>query len=83
MAKLTHNQRLLLETLDEHAKAGGEAIGNSEIDTELNRRHNRHMGYDMIHGALKRMEKRGMVHRTAHKPIRWQITDAGRAALTA
>ena len=78
---LTRQQTLLLSTLAEHADGGGEAIGTHELDAEMNRRHNRHMGYDAMFGALKRLAKRGLVTRTLHHPSRWEITDAGREAL--
>lgn len=79
--KLTRGQELVLRTLAEHAAAGGEAIGNDELDTELNRRHNRHMGYDQLHSTLVRLHKRGLVDRDARRPARWSVTDAGKQAV--
>lgn len=78
---MTHNQELILRTLQEHDDAGGEAIGNSQIAREANRRHNRWFSYDALHSGLSRMQNRGWVRRDSHKPTRWSITDAGRAAL--
>jgi len=83
MSKLTHGQQLVLSTLSEHKTRGGEAIGNREIDVELNRRHNRTMSYDALHSILKRLSKRGLVHRDARRPARWSITDPGQTALDA
>lgn len=80
---LTRNQQLILATLAEHADAGGKAVGNPEIDAEMNRRHNRHMGYDQLHSSLVRLHRKGWVSRDKHRPARWAITAAGRAALAA
>lgn len=74
---LTKNQRLVLETLYEHRINGGRAIGNREVDAELNRRHNRTMGYDMLHSLLVRLDRRGLVDRDASRPARWSCSDSG------
>jgi predicted transcriptional regulator len=82
MAKLNHQQQMIVDTIAAHAEGGGEALAVTHLDREVNSRHNRWLGYDRLHSALRRLEKRGLVRHDKHRPSRWSLTAAGKKLVT-